>query len=92
MKKHIFLGAVLVFTISCNTNKTKEENKTTMTVENPLLVKSTLDYGAPDFTKIKNEHFMPAILEGMKLQNDVIKSIVANKDVPGTNLVGIPII
>ena len=85
MKKYIILGAVLVFIISCNTNKTnkaKKENNTSMTVENPLLVKSTLDYGAPDFTKIKNEHFMPAILKGMKLQNEAIENIVVNKEVP----------
>ncbi|WP_299158122.1 M3 family metallopeptidase [uncultured Tenacibaculum sp.] len=48
--------------------------------ENPLLVKSTLDYGAPDFTKIKDEHFMPAILEGMKVQNEAIAEIVENKE------------
>ncbi|WP_028889205.1 M3 family metallopeptidase [Tenacibaculum ovolyticum] len=85
MKKHIILGAVLVLAISCNTDKAKETkkgNKTSMTVENPLLVKSTLDYGAPDFTKIKNEHFMPAILEGMKQQNETIQAIIKNTESP----------
>ena len=85
MKKQIIIVASLVFAISCNTNKAKEikeESKADMVVENPLLVKSTLDYGAPDFTKIKNEHFMPAILEGMKLQNETIKEIVANTEAP----------
>ncbi|WP_275315209.1 M3 family metallopeptidase [Tenacibaculum bernardetii] len=80
MKKHIIILATLVLAISCNTKEAKKETKTNMAVENPLLVKSTLDYGAPDFTKIKNEHFMPAILEGMKLQNETIKEIVENTE------------
>nr|WP_237267428.1 M3 family metallopeptidase [Tenacibaculum todarodis] len=50
--------------------------------ENPLLVGSTLDYGTPDFTKIENEHFMPAILEGMRLQNEAITKIVDSKEAP----------
>jgi peptidyl-dipeptidase Dcp len=82
MKKHIIIVATLVLAMSCNTKEVKKESNTSMAVENPLLVKSTLDYGAPDFTKIKNEHFMPAILEGMKLQNEAIENIVANKEVP----------
>ena len=84
MKKSIVLLAVSVFTFSCGTKETKEikkEQEMTVT-ENPLLVKSTLPYGAPDFTKIKNEHFLPAILEGMKLQNEAIEKIVASKENP----------
>ncbi len=85
MKKHIIIVATLAFMASCNTKEAKKETKedTDMSVtikENPLLVKSTLDYGAPDFTKIKDEHFMPAILEGMKVQNEAIAEIVENKE------------
>lgn len=81
MKKYIFL-ATIALAVSCNTNETKKEEKDMSTSENPLLVKSTLDYGAPDFTKIKNEHFMPAILKGMEVQNEEIAKIVANTDAP----------
>ncbi|AUC15558.1 dipeptidyl carboxypeptidase II [Tenacibaculum sp. SZ-18] len=81
MKKYIFL-ATIALAVSCNTNETKKEEKDMSTSENPLLLKSTLDYGAPDFTKIKNEHFMPAILKGMEVQNEEIAKIVANTDVP----------
>ena len=81
MKKSLILVATLVLAVSCNTKEAKKEAKADM-VENPLLVKSSLDYGAPDFTKIKNEHFMPAIIEGMKLQNEAIQEIVENKEVP----------
>nr|WP_299675735.1 M3 family metallopeptidase [uncultured Tenacibaculum sp.] len=74
---------VLALAFSCNTKEPKKENTEDMsTSENPLLVKSSLDYGAPDFTKIKNEHFMPAILKGMEVQNSEIAKIVANTEAP----------
>ena len=88
MQKHIIIATTLALTMSCGTNEAKKvkkavkTEKTTVMENNPLLVKSTLDYGAPDFTKIKNEHFMPAILEGMKLQNQAIQKIVATKEIP----------
>ncbi|WP_373456504.1 M3 family metallopeptidase [uncultured Tenacibaculum sp.] len=83
MKKHILMVTVLALAFSCNTKEPKKENTEDMsTSENPLLVKSSLDYGAPDFTKIKNEHFMPAILKGMEVQNSEIAKIVANTEAP----------
>ncbi|CAM1374594.1 M3 family metallopeptidase [Tenacibaculum xiamenense] len=81
MNKYI-LVATLALMASCNTNKTKKESADMVNTENPLLAKSTLDYGAPDFTKIKDEHFMPAILKGMEVQNEEIAKIVANTDAP----------
>ncbi len=81
MKKHIIIVATLVLALSCKTKEAKKENTSDM-ANNPLLIESTLDYGAPDFTKIKDEHFMPAILEGMKVQNEAIQKITENKEVP----------
>ncbi|CAM1363243.1 Dipeptidyl carboxypeptidase [Tenacibaculum sediminilitoris] len=81
MKKQLLVIATLVVTMACKTEQAKKESETHINMkENPLLVQSTVDYGAPDFTKIKNEHFMPAILEGMKVQNEEIVKIVANKE------------
>ncbi|CAM1335019.1 M3 family metallopeptidase [Tenacibaculum aestuariivivum] len=88
MKKHIIVVTTLALAISCTTNDTKKTKKeikienTMLMANNPLMVKSTLDYGTPDFSKIKNEHFMPAILEGMKLQNEAIKAIINTKETP----------
>ncbi len=88
MKKTILLCATLSMLVSCKTEKKEDSRKpisqktTQMTNENPLLVKSTLDYGAPDFTKIKDEHYLPAILEGMNIQNAEIKKITNNTDTP----------
>ena len=74
--------ATIALAVSCNTKETKKDTDDMSTSENPLLVKSTLDYGVPDFTKIKNEHFMPAILKGMEVQNEEITKIVANTEEP----------
>lgn len=83
MKKYILI-ATLAFVASCNTKETKKETPMNL-AENPLLIKSTLEYGTPDFTKIKSAHFMPAILEGMQLQNEAIAEIVENKEAPNFN-------
>ncbi len=82
--KQFFLIATIIIMVSCNTKETKK-GETDMNIsvsENPLLVKSTLDYGAPDFTKIEDDHFMPAILKAMEMQNEEIAEIIANTDVP----------
>ncbi|OAD45019.1 M3 family metallopeptidase [Polaribacter atrinae] len=80
MKKYILI-ATLAFVASCDTKEANKENNMDIS-KNPLLVKSTLEYGTPDFTKIKAKHFLPAILEGMKLQNEAIEKITQNTDAP----------
>ncbi|WP_369049443.1 M3 family metallopeptidase [Tenacibaculum sp. UWU-22] len=81
-KKFVFIAtALLAVVVSCKTDQTKKESSALME-KNPLLVKSTLDYGAPDFTKIKNKHFLPAILKGMEVQNKEIEKIIANTESP----------
>ena len=50
--------------------------------DNPLLTESTLDYQAPDFSKIRPEHFVPAIKEGIRLQLEEIDSITSNIAAP----------
>ncbi|MGJ8745848.1 M3 family metallopeptidase [Polaribacter sp.] len=81
MKKYITIAASLLLVVSCNTTEVKKENSMDIS-KNPLLIKSTLEYGTPDFTKIKTTHFMPAILEGMKLQNEAIEKITENNEAP----------
>ena len=49
---------------------------------NPLMQKSPLPFGAPDFSKIKSEHYLPAIQMGIEEQRAEIKQIVANKKKP----------
>ncbi len=50
--------------------------------DNPLIKESTLEYGAPDFSAIKPEHFMPAFKEGMKQHLAEIDAIVNNTAEP----------
>jgi peptidyl-dipeptidase Dcp len=50
--------------------------------DNPFMEESTLPYFAPDFTKIKNEHFKPAFIEGMRQQTEAINSITSNSEEP----------
>lgn len=49
---------------------------------NPLMQKSALPFGAPDFSKIKSGHYLPAIQAGIEEQRAEIKQIVENKQKP----------
>jgi len=49
---------------------------------NPLLQKSSLPFGAPDFRKIKASDYLPAIEAAIQKQREEINAIVANKKKP----------
>jgi len=49
---------------------------------NPFAAPSTLFYQAPDFTRIRNEHFQPAIEEGMRLQLAEVGAILLDPAPP----------
>ena len=70
MKKTVILAsAALALTVSCK-------------MENPLLTESPYKWGAPQFDKIKNEHYLPAFEEGIKEAKAEIDAIVSNPDAP----------
>ena len=73
MKRLIATLSLLAMLTACQTSSTKE---------NPLLTESTLDYQAPDFSKIRPEHFIPAIEEGIRIQLAEIDSITSNTAAP----------
>lgn len=73
MKRLIATLSLLAMLTACQTSSTKE---------NPLLTESTLDYQAPDFSKIRPEHFVPAIEEGIRIQLAEIDSITSNTAAP----------
>lgn len=50
--------------------------------QNPLMTKSMLQYQAPDFSQIKDEHFMPAFTRGMAEQLSEIEAIANNSAAP----------
>ena len=63
-------GAILCLLSSC-------DNKM-----NPLLTDSTLLYGAPQFDKIKTEHYLPAFEQAITEAKAEIDAIVNNPDAP----------
>ena len=73
MKRLIATLSLLAMLTACQTSSTKE---------NPLLTESTLDYQAPDFSKIRPAHFVPAIEEGIRIQLAEIDSITSNTAAP----------
>ena len=58
-----------------------QKSKTTMS-DNPLLTPSTLPYGAPDFSRIRPEHYLPAFKEAVRQKREEIQKIVDNKATP----------
>ena len=70
MKRLIIAAAVLCAAI------------TSCKMENPLLSESPLEYGAPQFDKIQNKHYLPAFEQAIKDAKAEIDAIVANPDEP----------
>ena len=50
--------------------------------QNPLLVKSSLPFDAPDFSKIQESDYLPAFEAGIKEQRANIQKIISNKKKP----------
>ena len=69
MRKIIFAGALLALITSCN-------------MKNPFLTESSAPFGAPEFDKITNEHYLPAFEAGVAEGKKEIDAIVANPDEP----------
>jgi peptidyl-dipeptidase Dcp len=59
-------------------NETMKEDLT----NNPLVKPSTLPYSAPDFAKIENKHFEPAIMEGIRIKRENIEKIIQQEEAP----------
>lgn len=82
MKRVYYAPVLLALAVATAcTPKSKTTNNDAMG-ENPLFAASTLPYGAPDFTVIKNENFLPAIEQGMKAHLAQIDSIANNAETP----------
>ena len=69
MKKTLLIAGAALALISCN-------------MKNPLLTESTAPFGAPEFDKIKNEHYLPAFEQGIAEAKAEIDAIVANQEEP----------
>jgi peptidyl-dipeptidase Dcp len=69
IKKLILAGAMLAAITSC-------------TMENPFLTESKAPYGAPEFDKIKTEHYMPAFEVAIAEAMAEIDAITSNQEEP----------
>lgn len=73
----LFITSSLCFVLSLQTQTTSaQSNEVKMT--NPLLQKSTLQYQAPDFSLIKDEHFKPAFEYSLKIHDQEVDAIANN--------------
>ncbi len=82
----VLLISALAFNYSCTTMK-KADNQQELFIpaalaSNPFMKKSKLQYEAPEFDKIKNEHFKPAFDFGLKQHDSQILGIADNPDAP----------
>ena len=78
MRRHvIMLLAIATLLTACN----KQKQQTDL-ADNPFVHPSETYMNAPDFTKIKAEHFAPAFDEGMRQHNEEIAAIVDNAEAP----------
>lgn len=68
------MSALLTTMGSCDDKK--------QSASNPFFTEWTTPYGIPPFDQIKNEHFMPAIEQGMQQHLVEIDAIVNNQEAP----------
>ncbi len=50
--------------------------------DNPLFAPSGLPFGAPPFDRLRDEHYLPAIEEGMRVHRAEIEQIASQADAP----------
>ena len=70
MKKLLIAGAALALITGCNMKT------------NPLLTESSAPFGAPQFDKIENEHYLPAFETAIAEAKAEIDAIIANEEEP----------
>src|SRR6187431_2275891 len=77
----LFITGSVCFALSLQTLTMNAQN-TDVKMTNPLLQKSTLQYQAPNFNLIKDEHFKPAFEYALKIHDKEIESIANNSQKP----------
>ncbi|NCQ17377.1 MAG: peptidase M3 [Ignavibacteria bacterium CG_4_8_14_3_um_filter_37_9] len=68
--------SVFLLTLLCAFTMQSDKNK----MNNPFFQEWKTPFGTPPFDRIKDEHFMPAYVEGMKQQMAEVEKIISNKE------------
>ena len=69
MKKTLLITAIIMASVSCTTT-------------NPFLTEWNTPYGIPDFSKVKEKHYVEAVEAGVAQQQAEIDAIIANTEAP----------
>lgn len=71
MNRYFLITLLTLLTYSCNTMN-----------QNPLLRSSEAPYGAPEFDKIENQHYIPAFEQAIKEAREEVEQIAQSKEEP----------
>ncbi|TKB48864.1 M3 family metallopeptidase [Ferrimonas sediminicola] len=86
LRQSLLASAVMLSLAACTSVDTGTKADTAQAVQladsNPLKNESPLLYRAPDFTKIDDSHFKPAMEAGMAAQLTEVEAIANNPDAP----------
>lgn len=82
LKKTFLVAGLACATLVATAASGQKIKKGKSMYTNPLMQKSALPFGAPDFSKIKSGHYLPAIQAGIEEQRAEIKQIVGNRQKP----------
>lgn len=78
----ILVAGLACTALTANAATGGPQGKKTVATANPLMKPSTLPFNAPDFSKIRGEHYLPAIKAAIDEQRQEIKAITDNKQKP----------
>lgn len=82
MKKTLFIAGLACSAALTPISIEAKIQKSVVVETNPLLTPSGLPFGAPDFSRIQPEHYMPAFKLAIAQQLQSIKAITSNKQKP----------
>lgn len=78
--KKILIGIIVLGMAVLSCQNQKKESETNM--ENPFFKEWTTPYGVPPFDEIKEEHYLPAVEEGIRKHETEVNAIVEDKSEP----------
>jgi len=82
MSTRLLLAAAIVLGLSPIVHAETATAMQEVVAANPLLKPSTLEYEFPPFDQIKDEHYVPAIDQGMREQLAEVAAITSQKEAP----------